>query len=84
MYKNKIEYSYWEWSIVTIMKEVFFDIFKIYLNTDGIYFADKKKYQMLKEIFPENNEANAYCEYNGKRILNNRYKGYDPDKHQFK
>ena len=52
MYKNKIEYSYWVWSIVTIMKEVFFDIFKKYINTDGVYFADNKKYQILKEVVP--------------------------------
>lgn len=84
MYKNKIEYSYWGWSIVTIMKEVFFEIFKKYLNTDGVYFADDKKYQLLKEVVPEGKIENAYCEYKGKRILNNRYNGYDPDKHQFK
>ena len=84
MYKNKIEYSYWGWSIVTIMKEVFFEIFKKYLNTDGVYFADNKKYQMLKEVLPEGKTENVYCEYQGKRILNNRYNEYDPDKHQFK
>ncbi len=82
MYKHKIEYDYWKWSIVFIMGDAFLDIFKKHLNEDGIYYDENNnKYQMLKEIFPSNSEKDHYCKYKDKVILNNRYKDYT--NHQF-
>jgi mannosyltransferase OCH1-like enzyme len=82
MYMNKVEYDYWTWSIVFIMNNVFLDVFKKYLNEDGIYYDDdNNKYQILKEIFPSDTDKQHYCKYKDKKILDNRYEEYN--NHQF-
>jgi mannosyltransferase OCH1-like enzyme len=49
-YRNKKKYSYWDWSIVFIMKEVLHSIFKKYLVNDDVYYDDdKNQYQFLKQ-----------------------------------
>ena len=82
MYMNKVDYEYWSWSIVFVMNNVFLDVFKKYLNEDGIYYDDdNNKYQMLKEIFPSKSDREHYCKYKDKKILNNRYEEYN--NHEF-
>ena len=82
-YDTKKKYTYWGWSIVYIMEDVVHDIFKEYYNNDGIYTdKDNNKYQFLKEISTPS-VHDIYCKYKGVKILNNRYKKYDPDNHNF-
>ena len=86
LYRTKKTYEYWKWSIVTIMNNIFFfDIFNTLYLTDKEYIGnDNNRYMFIKEannIFLELSEI--YCSYNNTRILNNRYKIYDPHKHTF-
>ena len=89
-YDTKKEYSYWGWSIIFIMNDIFFKIFKSYINDDCIiYDKNNNKYQIIKEIYPNNtnnlgDRYDIYCEYNKKKILNNRYVGYDCINHHFR
>jgi mannosyltransferase OCH1-like enzyme len=81
-YLNKEKYDYWSWSIVFIIDNILFEIFKKNINEDGIYYdEDNNKYQFLKEIFPTENNKDHYCKYKDKRILDNRYEKYN--NHQF-
>lgn len=81
MYDLKIEFSYWGWSIMTMMNNVLQLV--NYNKESGIYTVDTKKYQILKEICGPNffEDHNIY---DGKRVFNNRYKTYDPPSHSFK
>jgi mannosyltransferase OCH1-like enzyme len=84
LYRNKIQYSYWEWSITTIMKESIYKVFNKYINKDGAYYdKDNNKYQFLKEAVNFNiknlfkfkddghnyGKDGAYCKYNDTKIL---------------
>jgi hypothetical protein len=96
-YRNKIPYSYWEWSITTIMRDAIYTVFNKYINKDGVYYdKDYNKYQFLKEasnftlndLFPffEKNYHNygkngEYCKYNNKKILYIKNDNYE--NHQF-
>jgi hypothetical protein len=87
-YDKKDEYEYWAWSSPYIMQQSFQERNipiekKEYKITDN----DGYSYQILNEINPHYDKYIAheiYCEYNGKKILNNRWEFYDPDKHEFK
>jgi len=82
MYRKNKEYTYWGWSIVNVMKDVFKEHLGYNLTKDGIYLdKENNKYQMLNEIVPNNNIKNAYCEYKGVKVLNIRYSLYDSDNH---
>jgi mannosyltransferase OCH1-like enzyme len=93
-FRNKEKYSYWDWSIVTIMEHVFITHFQKKFKKSGVYNIDGIKYQFLQEVIKNKlstikifgiklgNDHNHYCEYNGRKILNNRYKDYD--NHKFK
>ena len=65
-YENKTEYSYWRWSIC-----IFLTIQGITEKKSQIIFLDNKKFKFLCE------EKYSYCEYDGKIVLNNRYKNYN-------
>jgi len=78
MYKDKVEYSYWGWSIMTLFSNAL--NLENFSKNGGIYYDGDKKYQILKEISaPEFKDD--YNEYNGVRIFNNRYANYS--NHQF-
>jgi len=85
MYRNKISYSYWTYSIVTIFEKIIKNLFNEIIDNDGIYFDNKnQKYQMLKEVYPEeSSNKEHYCKYKNIKVLNNRYKTYDSEKHTF-
>jgi len=84
-YRNNYKYSYWSYSIVTIMSIIMNKYMGHYINNEGIYY-DKynNKYQIIKEIQKDRNLNNVYCEYNNKIILYNRYQSYDPVNHVYK
>jgi mannosyltransferase OCH1-like enzyme len=92
-YKNKINYVYWVWSIVYFMTKNLDNIFEMNLSPNGIpikrnegLITDKYNnvYQFVSEIIPDGNLYNVYCTYQNKKILNNRYDGYDAKNHNFK
>jgi len=73
-YNNKIQYSYWKWSITNFVNNIFYNkqIFKIEnkniddfifkdlnIENDGIYTINNKKYQFLKEV----GDTNKPCDY---------------------
>ena len=86
-YHQRRMYSYWGWSICSVMK--------IHLphfgEKDGIQTVmvdnTPKQCQFLKENYPLGYSSlgshDHHCVYNGKRVLNNRRKEYDPRSHQF-
>ena len=72
MYKLKIKYNYWDWSIVGIFNKLdFFPNKKI----SCIFYFKKIKFKLLLE------HNCSYCSYNKIKIFNNRYKTYK--KHKF-
>jgi mannosyltransferase OCH1-like enzyme len=90
-FMNNCQYNYWDWSIVALFCELFNSIGMPKLS-DGVYVLHNRKYQFLQE----NNEYKSeniddlykqqyglYCQYNNVRVLNNRYKNYDYEKHEF-
>lgn len=77
-YTAKKEYSYVDYSIVSI----FSSIFTYDFSCEGIYNVENSKYQFLKNVF-ENGELNEHSEYNGKRVFNNRYAIYNQETHNF-
>ena len=84
MYRNKKPYEYWTYSICGIMTDVFKNNFNTLLDKDGIYYDKKNnKYQLLKEVYPTNNDYDHYAKYNNIKILNNRYKDYKNNEHVF-
>jgi mannosyltransferase OCH1-like enzyme len=87
IYDNKINYSYWGWSIVFIMARIIAKIFKKYINDEGIFYDNhNNKYQFIKEYYPNNfiYSSDVYCSYKNIKILNNRYNSYDSINHIFK
>ena len=82
-YNNKKPYSYWGWSITDVFKQVFESIINRKRLSCGIHTIENRKYQFILEIFPNHNLNSVYCVYNNVRVLNNRYKFYDPSRHNF-
>ncbi len=77
MYRSKIKYEYWTFSICHIMAQIFKNNFSTPFDQDGIYYDKKNnKYQLLKEIYPTNNDYDHYAKYNNIKLLNNRYNNY--------
>jgi len=81
MYSEKKEYSYWDWSIMTLFSKLL--VLDKYNKEDGIYYEGLKKYQILKEIKAEKFEDDHNI-YNGVIVFNNRYKNYDCYAHAFR
>lgn len=81
MHDEEVPYSYWGWSIMTVFHKVLH--LENYSKEDGIYYADTKKYQILKEI-KETEFKNDHNVYKGFRIFNNRYADYNCLTHSFK
>jgi mannosyltransferase OCH1-like enzyme len=82
MYSENIDYSYWDWSIMTLFNKTL--ILENYNKADGIYYdKNSKKYQILKEIKAENFEDDHNI-YNSIKVFNNRYKAYDCYTHSFR
>ena len=83
-YNEKKRYDYWDWSIVYIMNP--------YLRTEtanikkNLFIYNNKKYQFLSETVSciTSLARYKYCTYNGLRVLNNNYKIYDSNSHQFR
>ena len=67
-YKNKKVYSYWDWSICSIMNIEDLNLEK----KSGIYYINGKKIQLLLEIRTRS-YYNMYCTYNNRRVLNNKF-----------
>ena len=82
-YDNMKPYSYWGWSIVHIMTNILYKQFGKYINNEGIYEGnDGNNYQFIKEVF-KYNLSDIYCTYKNIKVLNNRYRDYNPDNHHF-
>jgi mannosyltransferase OCH1-like enzyme len=84
MYRNKVAYGYWTYSIVyNVMMPNIKKYIKYESQKEGIL-LDKynNKYQILSEVNARNyNEI--YCSYKSVKVLNNRYKNYDHANHTF-
>lgn len=80
-YINKINYSYWDYSIMRCFAETLH--LENYNRKDGIYYLDKMKIQIIKE-YPGKNHYDAHNIYNGVRVFNNRYLDWDCLNHKFK
>ena len=90
--KFLLPYDYWNHSIVGIMKKAF-NYYNINFNNNTNFLElnleneSKKKYkfQFLKEFLPYGNtqSSEAYCKYKNLKVLNNRYKSYNPNNHNF-
>jgi hypothetical protein len=65
----------------------YFKVFIIPLinkNESIFIIKNNKKYQFIKEIWNENEDiSKVYCVYKNRRVLNNRYVNYNPNKHKF-
>ena len=83
-YNKKINYDYWEYSIVTIMSKVLYSELQQEINKDGVYYDNNKnKYQFLLEKVPNRNGKAAYIEYDKEKYCNSRYTNYNGDTHNF-
>ena len=82
LYKNKIKYNYWCWSIVFIMTHVINKYIKNIKNDSINFDIYNNMYQILKENITTN-PKNINCSYKNIKLLNNRYKTYDYIKHTF-
>ena len=82
MYDSKIKYSYWGWSIVSVMRDALYKLFGKYINEDGVYVLNGRKYQFIKEIKTWKHH-DIHCVYKNTKILNNRYIDYDNMNHKF-
>ena len=83
-YDEKKRYEYWDWSVVYIMNPYLRD--EISGFKKQVMICHNKKYQFLQEeqscSTPFGNYK--YCTYNGMRVLNNSYKIYNSNNHEFK
>ena len=83
-YNDKKIYSYGGWSITDVFKKVFESMINNKKLSCGVHTIENRKYQFILEIFPNIYNLNSvYCVYNNIRILNNRYRFYNPHKHNF-
>ena len=87
-FDKKDVYEYWAWSSPYIMVHSMRDVFGEKFDfKQQIYYHDNIKYQFLQEINPHTDKYiphDIYCEYKGRRILNNRTTNYDDINHKFK
>ena len=81
-YDKKNEYSYWGWSIVSVMSHSVSQLYGQHINDEGIYIIKNTRCQFIKEI-NDKDHYNIHCIYKNQRILNNRYKNYDSTNHRF-
>jgi len=81
MYDEKVPYSYWTYSIMTIFNSLL--QLENYTKLSGIYYnKEGKAHQIIKEVKAEK-FTDDYNEYNGISVFNNRYKNYDYMTHSF-
>ena len=82
-YNEKKPYDYWIWSIVWIMNPYLRDE-TADVKTE-FYIHNNKRYQFLTETVSCITSLGRYkyCTYKGLRVLNNNYKLYDSNIHQF-
>ena len=78
-------YSYWGCSLVRVMGEALKDLSQnvLHQHKDGVYIYKKRTYQFLKESNPNKDLSTQHCFYNHRIILYDRYKTYDPQRHQW-
>jgi hypothetical protein len=83
--KASIPYSYWGYSITRVMYEVLKEAYpSLRKNEEGRYFSENHGHlHLIEEIFPSRGRHSVYCQKDGKRVLNNRWKDYDPYNHTF-
>ena len=81
-YENNKIYTYWGWSIVTILDNIMTFMYPLKIKKDGVYSIGNKKYLFMKEVYGKNYRDN-HCVYENKRVLNNRYENYDYQNHTF-
>ena len=82
IYDEKKEYSYWNYSIMTIFNKLL-DL-ENYRKISGIYYDNEgKTHQILVEV-QAIKYINDYNEYKGIKVFNNRYKNYDYLTHSFR
>jgi hypothetical protein len=81
-FKNKKPYSYWGWSIVDIFTKVLDSLRNKNVDTCVL---NNKNFQLIQETIdrPITSLYGYYCKYKNKRVLNNRYRSYDPNSHSF-
>jgi len=85
-YKNNTKYSYWGWSICTIMTDDMNKILKNKINstTNTYYDKDNKKYKLLDELIDHNDRYNdRVVNSNNEILLYNRYREYSNKNHTF-
>jgi len=81
MYDDKIPFSYWDWSIMTLFNKLL--KLENYNKEPGIYYDIRgKKYQIIHEV-PGINFYDDHNVYNGLRVFNNRYSSYNCFTHSF-
>jgi FkbM family methyltransferase len=66
LYNNNIPYDYWSWSVCKL-----FDIRDVTEKKSHVMYIDNKKCKFLIE-----SKTYDYCEYNDKKVMNNRYSHY--------
>jgi hypothetical protein len=73
-YINKIDYSYWAWSICQLMNKI--NDFDLHVNSDNIFIYNNKKYKFLIENIINNTDNIIYnfSNYNSEEYMN-RYSG---------
>ena len=80
---NNTKYSYWTYSIVTIMTGEIKKILDNITTKNNIYYdKEGKKYKILFELIDRNNKYNDRVIDNGEIVLYNRYKEYKDHKFQ--
>jgi hypothetical protein len=80
-YNNKVEYDYWEWSIMNAFLQNLH--LKDYKKEYGIYYLNDMKIQIIKEC-EGNHHYDSHNIYNEIRVFNNRQPNWDVDTHAFK
>ena len=82
---NKKPYSYWDWSIVRIMKDNFKIIIKENITKNKAIYLDNdnKKYKLVDEISDPDSAYKDRVIYNNEVVLYNRYEDYNKDSHEF-
>ena len=63
-------------------QEPTYKLFGKYINEDGVYVLNGRKYQFIKEIKTWKHH-DIHCVYKNTKILNNRYADYDNMNHKY-
>ena len=81
---EKKPYSYWDWSITTIMPDNIKKVINKNIKKNQHIYLDNtnKKYILIDEIL-DSNSYNDKAVYNNEIVLYNRYEGYNNDTHEF-